>query len=563
MKNVSVYNADYHPLLGQLMNKMQLPQIINEAVDKPNSQAKLDSGTMIAGMILNLLSDSKIRLYRLSHFFEDKPMPLIFPWNPEVKAEDFTEDRGGDVLDELFRANPQKVFSMVTQNNLKLFDIASGSVHVDTTSKNFCGAYETDETPPIDITYGYSKDKRPDLKQIMFGVGTSVDGVPILGEVLSGNTSDKTFNNGWIKTVRQALQKNDTDFLLYTADSEAVTEDNFKLLKEYKMDIISRLPERYNLADELINQAITEGNWIELGTFSDNKNAAVYKSASFERELFGEKYRCVVVHSSSLDKRKVKALDSRMEKEKRELDKITEEIGKREFFCEKDAQIEIEKFHKENKHELHTLTSEIIEVEKDVKREKPGRPKKGEVPLKEKKYIVKLESTRDEIAYNSAKEKCGIFVLITTLLNMLMYTDREILCQYKGQQSAENIFKFLKDPTFVGAYCLKNPERIVAFGYVLLMAAQVYTILEREVKKNLENTDEEPVEGLNHNKTKKPTGYVIKYILSPILLIRKQNKKSEIWEPSKELSKNQKRILKLAGFDERIYYKSVKNGNYL
>lgn len=110
MKNVSVYNADYHPLLGQLMNKMQLPQIINEAVEKPNSQARLDSGTMIAGMILNLLSDSKIRLYRLSHFFEDKPMPLIFPWNPEVKAEDFTEDRGGMYLMNYFEQIHKKYF---------------------------------------------------------------------------------------------------------------------------------------------------------------------------------------------------------------------------------------------------------------------------------------------------------------------------------------------------------------------------------------------------------------------------------------------------------------------
>src|SRR5659263_265206 len=49
--------------------------------------------------------------------------------------------------------------------------------------------------------------------------------------------------------------------------------------------------------------------------------------------------------------------------------------------------------------------------------------------------------------------------------------------QYKGQQAVENIFKFIKDPTLVGAYCLKNPERIVAFGYILLMAAQVYTCL--------------------------------------------------------------------------------------
>jgi len=113
--NISAYRADYLPLIGQLMNQMKLPQIINETVSKPNSQAIVDPGTMISGMILNLLSDSKIRLYRLSQFFEDKPMPLILPWNPNISPSDFTEERAGNVLDELFRSNPQKVFSNYTQ----------------------------------------------------------------------------------------------------------------------------------------------------------------------------------------------------------------------------------------------------------------------------------------------------------------------------------------------------------------------------------------------------------------------------------------------------------------
>ncbi len=89
---------------------------------------------MIAGMILNLLSDCKIRLYHLTRFFEDKPMPLLFPWNPDVSAEDFTEERGGNVLDELFQANPQKVFSILTHHNIKLYGINSSSIRVDTTS---------------------------------------------------------------------------------------------------------------------------------------------------------------------------------------------------------------------------------------------------------------------------------------------------------------------------------------------------------------------------------------------------------------------------------------------
>jgi len=69
-------------------------------VTKPNSQAIVDTSTMISGMILNLLSDAKIRLYRLYHFFDDKPMPLIFLWKPNLTPSNFTEERTGNVLDD-------------------------------------------------------------------------------------------------------------------------------------------------------------------------------------------------------------------------------------------------------------------------------------------------------------------------------------------------------------------------------------------------------------------------------------------------------------------------------
>src|SRR5665811_915370 len=556
--NISAYRADYLPLIGQLMNQMRLPQIINEAVTKPNSQAIVDAGTMISGMILNLLSDAKIRLYRLSHFFEDKPMPLIFPWKPGIVPANFTEERAGNVLDEFYRSNPQKTFSMLTHSNIKLYNINTNSIRVDTTSKSFYGAYETNMPEPIDITQGFSKDKRHDLKQIMFGTATSSDGIPILGEVMSGNTSDMTFNKGWIKTVRQALQKSDDDFLLYTADSAAVTEENLKLFKEYHVDMISRLPERYGLAEDLINQAITANIWTEIGTLSEGKKAATYKSISFERELCGNTYRFVVFHSSSLDKRKLKTLNSKIEKEKLELIKKAQEESKREFFCEEDARAEIDKFLKKNKSKFHTIASEIIEVEKTIKRNKRERLKNGEIPSKERRFLVKIDPGQDVTACNRELERCGLFVLITTLKDMEKYPDRKILSQYKGQQAVENIFKFIKDPTLVGAYCLKNHERIVAFVYILLIAAQVYTILERIVRKNLENPDEEPMEGLNRQKTKRPTAYAIEYVLSAILVMRVQKKKCEEWILSKELDKNQKRMLNLAGFDEKIYCKSLR-----
>jgi len=53
----------------------------------------------------------------------------------------------------------------------------------------------------------------------------------------------------------------------------------------------------------------------------------------------------------------------------------------------------------------------------------------------------------------------------------------------------------------------------------------------------------------------------IEYVLSAILVIRILKKKWEEWVVSKDLNNNQKRILKLAGFDESIYYKTVKVKN--
>lgn len=66
---------------------------------------------------------------------------------------------------------------------------------------------------------------------------------------------------------------------------------------------------------------------------------------------------------------------------------------------------------------------------------------------------------------------------------------------------------------------------------------------------------------INNEKVTKPNSQAIEYVLSAILVIRILKKKCEEWVLSKELNNNQKRILKLAGFDERIYYKTGKVKN--
>ena len=57
----------------------------------------------------------------------------------------------------------------------------------------------------LDIRHGYSKDRRPDLKQFIYGLVVSGEGLPLLGTVQDGNTGDKVRNSQIIDEIRQEL----------------------------------------------------------------------------------------------------------------------------------------------------------------------------------------------------------------------------------------------------------------------------------------------------------------------------------------------------------------------
>ena len=159
----------------------------------------------------------------------------------------------------------------------------------------------------------------------------------------------------------------------------------------------------------------------------------------------------------------------------------------------------------------------------------------------------------DNESYTMERELCGQYVLITTLMDTQSHPARSILERYKGQGNVERIFRFIKNPSWVGSFCLKKPERIAALGYILLMAAVIYTLWERRVRKALSEKGVEPIRGLNKQKTKKPTSYALQVVLKPILVLSEiVGNRLRIWLP-KPLPPNKKRVIELSGFDVGIF----------
>lgn len=555
MNDILPFRADYYPVLGQIMNELNLPKVINNVAEPYNSQTKIDVGTYVAIFIHHMLGDVNIKMYRMDKFFEDKALPLLIPWKTDIDINEINDDRAARVLDALWAVDPQKVFSAVVSSAIRVHSLETNEIHGDTTSKSFQGAYDDQiekEGVPF-ITFGHPKDHRPDLKQLLFGVGTEGDGVPVIGEVTNGNESDKTLNGRWVKNLRSMLKKDADEFLLYIADSELVTTDNLKLCVQEHIDIISRLPGRFNIEEDLKRKALANDNWKPIGKLSEEKKAASYRVWDTTEEIEGRTYRFVVVHSDHKDKRKLKALDKAVKKELNKNEKNLAELSKRPFACRKDAEIEAEKYVKEHTVSYHNINWEIEAKEEKVKREKRGRPKKGESIQTQTNYYLSGTLNLNQESYKRERELCALFVLITTLMAVKKHPAKYILERYKGQGNVERIFKFIKNPAWVGSFCLKKLERLAALGYVLLMAAIAYTLWERRVRKALAKDDVEPIEGLNRRKTKRPTAYALEMALTPILVQSQRiGNTLRIWLP-KRLPLNERRVIELSGFSEKIY----------
>lgn len=261
------------------------------------------------------------------------------------------------------------------------------------TSVSVQGVYDEEE-PALDITYGYSKDRRPDLKQILYGIGTTADGVPLIGQVRDGNKSDGPYNYELILKLRQLLAVRETP-PVYVADSSLVCRDNLRAKVEEELPFISRFPGNFSLEKALKDRAWSEDDWRPAGKFSERKDAARYRIQSFAEELYGIQYRFIVAHSCKLDGRKAKSIDNQLDKRQDVLQKELRRLSERTFACEPDAHEAWGNFLDKHADPYFTLQYCVDERQRRKKRSKPGRPLKDYIPEMEQVYTIRAELQRD------------------------------------------------------------------------------------------------------------------------------------------------------------------------
>jgi transposase len=189
------------PLVLGILRKLQVAFLIDEMIP-PHRDNVMSCGTGVEALVLAIL-DGDHALYKVGARLEERGMlPLL---QAGLERESLNDYRLGQILERLFAVNLNRVFGTVALKALELYRIETVWLHQDTTTLSLYGAYEASEVsrePAASASdapevprpaFGHSKDRRPDLKQVMLSLGVSGDGgLPLRLGIRDGNTSDST-----------------------------------------------------------------------------------------------------------------------------------------------------------------------------------------------------------------------------------------------------------------------------------------------------------------------------------------------------------------------------------
>ena len=530
-----------------MCHNMKIGKIINDCIP---TRSNIDMGTNVIAMIVDTLS-GRSPLYHVEKFYQDMDTELLFGF--PISPKSFNDDALGRTLDRISTYGTQKLFTSISLQVVKDYNIDISQGNYDTTSVNVWGEYDSSSakvnTPHI--THGYSKDKRPDLKQFMVSMLCAEGNIPISGKMQDGNASDTKLNNEELQRVSKLLSplKQESGDFIYVADCKLVTPDNLDLLTNTKF--ISRLPSNYKEHQRAIDEALNTNQWFTIGelaetpSHSQKRIRSSYQSHDTTVNIEGVSYRASVIRTDQLDKRKTKGIERRKEKQKVLLGREIKKLNKLTYFCAEDAKKALEQHISKNSNKYWRLTGEVYSRKIYAK----GRPaKSGERKPAKIEYKLDLHLEADTDYYEIERSRAGCFVLISNIPSSDIEA-KKLLKTYKSQYGIEQNFSFLKEPLIVNDTFIKTPSRIDALVMILLLSLLVWNLIQRQLR-NSKECKEGKLHDLNKRPTNRPTCYLFIQNLRNIMIMKRGNERCLA---RNKLRDQPRHYLQALGLDETCY----------
>jgi len=484
------------PVINHFLDRIGLDAVLGRWLPEPDRRFKLPPAAAIRLLVVNLLL-GRAPLYGLGEWAAGYAPHLL--GLPGGDTGWLNDDRVGRALVALFDADRASLLTDLVVGVIGEFGVDTAEMHNDSTSVSVHGQYETADgtprrgKPTAAVTFGHSKDHRPDLKQLVWILTVSADGaVPMAYRLADGNTSDDpTHVPTWDGLVRVLGRR---DFL-YVADSKLCSGHAMRHIDSNGGRFVTVLP-RTRGEDTWFRDWIqtNQPHWAEAIRLPGERTGDLDRVwSTFASPLpSAEGYRVIWVHSTVKAARDEHTRRSKIEASAAALDALNLKLAGPKTRLKTRAAVE----QATAKALADTGSARWLQVTIDenidegFRQEKRGRPGADTRYRRTTRTRHTLSwTTRDDmIAYDAASDGC--FPLVT---NDRQITDADVLAAYRYQPNLERRHHLLKSVQDADPIWLRDPARIEAIFCCQFLALLVGALIERQIRTAMNDANQQDI----------------------------------------------------------------------
>lgn len=493
-QTLRTYTIGALPLVNQVLERMKLEDFLEQHLPPDRSHQVVPTARCLLLLLRNILL-SRLPIYGLGEWAE-RFAPELLGLSP-TDLEHLNDDRVGRALDRLFQADLPELVLGVVRHVIQEFDVSLEELHNDSTTVSFYGAYENaaaeerrGQRTRLAVTFGHSKARRPDLKQLLFILTVTDDGgVPLYFTSASGNVTDDTTHRTTWDLLRQLIGNPD---FLYVADCKLATRENLQYLHNQGGRFITILP-RTRREDTEFRQQLMENfdavQWEGVYDVTDEEGEIIDQlRVSAQPCVSSEGFRLLWYHSTRKAERDAHVRARSLERAHQELTVLEGRLRlpKTRFRKREQVDAAVTEILKQTSTE-RWLRVHIQEVEQETfKQSTRGRPSKETHYVRQVTTRYHLNWSWDELGLERDQATDGVFPLITNQRDM---TPAAILRAYRRQPLIEKRFSQFKSDFEVAPVYLKEVTRIQAMLAVYFFALMLQTLLERQLRQALADSE--------------------------------------------------------------------------
>jgi transposase len=500
------------PVIVEWLKQMEIAKCIDQKLKEPHGNHKgLSYGQLSVLLLTYIITQSDHRLSAVEPWVQTHRTILELTTGWSIGEKDTTDDRLARVVEELGKQSQarQEIEVKLGRHLIRAYELPTVVARADTTSFSVNHQLE-DSLEENLLSYGYSKDRRPDLLQYRQLLATlDPMGMPLVSATLAGNgADDPLYFPTWQKMAQVIGHKK----FVFIADCKAgsiatraqiaanggiycvpvpMSGQHPQYLKQWVLDPPAEIQEiRLPGLDEL-EPSVGKGFEVELGKFWFNEETNKWVH-------WHERY--LVVYSQSLAASAIRGQQQRINSAQTALNKLAARPGEDAQALAQKVENILERYRVKDFFKT-TITEQITQQTRHVGR---GRPSKNSPTESVSSICLQLHIQLQDAAIQEAETLAGWRLYVTNAPITQLSLSLAVM-YYRDEWLLERGFHRLKRGCLPALpIYFQDQNRITGLMFLLNIALRVFTLMEFVVRQALIET-QQSLAGLYDGNPKRKT----------------------------------------------------------